>query len=108
MQVQAATSQTRSTGESARRGTCGASAAMCWAARSTTTGPIRGRCVHEHWADSDRLNLANGSDLIAAEEALRSQWGERPPEKLHQSREHMISFPSPLWGGVGWGREVKR
>ncbi len=38
--------------------------------------------VHEHWADSDRLNLANGSNLIEAEEALRSQWGERPPEKF--------------------------
>ena len=38
--------------------------------------------VHEHWADSDRLNLANGSHLIAADEALRSQWGERPPEKF--------------------------
>jgi catechol 2,3-dioxygenase-like lactoylglutathione lyase family enzyme len=38
--------------------------------------------VHEHWADSDRLNIANGSNLIAAEEALRSQWGERPPEKF--------------------------
>jgi catechol 2,3-dioxygenase-like lactoylglutathione lyase family enzyme len=38
--------------------------------------------VHEHWADSDRLNLANGSNLIPAEEALQSQWGERPPEKF--------------------------
>jgi len=38
--------------------------------------------VHEHWADSDRLNLANGSHLIAADEALRSQWGEKPPEKF--------------------------
>src|ERR1700675_1045412 len=38
--------------------------------------------VHEHWADSDRLNLANGSNLIAPEKALRSQWGERPPEKF--------------------------
>jgi hypothetical protein len=38
--------------------------------------------VHEHWADSDRLNIANGSNLIAAEEALRSQWGEKPPEKF--------------------------
>jgi catechol 2,3-dioxygenase-like lactoylglutathione lyase family enzyme len=38
--------------------------------------------VHEHWADSDRLNLANGSNLIPAEEALRSQWGEKPPEKF--------------------------
>jgi catechol 2,3-dioxygenase-like lactoylglutathione lyase family enzyme len=38
--------------------------------------------VHEHWADSDRLNLANGSNLLAAEEALMSQWGEAPPEKF--------------------------
>jgi len=38
--------------------------------------------VHEHWADSDRLNLANGSNLVPAEEALTSQWGERPPEKF--------------------------
>jgi len=38
--------------------------------------------VHEHWADSDRLNLANGSNLVAAEEALTSQWGEAPPPKF--------------------------
>jgi hypothetical protein len=38
--------------------------------------------VHEHWADSDRLNLANGSNLVSAEEALVSQWGEAPPEKF--------------------------
>ena len=38
--------------------------------------------VHEHWADSDRLNLANGSNLVAAEEALISQWGEAPPAKF--------------------------
>ena len=38
--------------------------------------------VHEHWADSDRLNLANGSNLVPAEEALISQWGEAPPEKF--------------------------
>jgi catechol 2,3-dioxygenase-like lactoylglutathione lyase family enzyme len=38
--------------------------------------------VHEHWADSDRLNLANGSNLIPAQEALVSQWGEAPPEKF--------------------------
>jgi catechol 2,3-dioxygenase-like lactoylglutathione lyase family enzyme len=29
--------------------------------------------VHEHWADSDRLNLKNGSNLVPAEEALVSQ-----------------------------------
>ena len=40
------------------------------------------RRVHEHWADSDRLNLANGSNLVPAEEALISQWGEAPPKKF--------------------------
>jgi catechol 2,3-dioxygenase-like lactoylglutathione lyase family enzyme len=38
--------------------------------------------VHEHWADSDRLNLAYGSKLVPADEALVSQWGEAPPEKF--------------------------
>jgi catechol 2,3-dioxygenase-like lactoylglutathione lyase family enzyme len=38
--------------------------------------------VHEHWADSDRLNRANGSNLVPVEEALVSQWGEPPPEKF--------------------------
>ena len=38
--------------------------------------------VHEHWADSDRLNVTNGSHLLPAEEALVSQWGEGPPEKF--------------------------
>ena len=38
--------------------------------------------VHEHWADSDRLNVKNGSHLLPAEEALISQWGEGPPEKF--------------------------
>jgi catechol 2,3-dioxygenase-like lactoylglutathione lyase family enzyme len=38
--------------------------------------------VHEHWADSDRLNLANGSNLVPVEEALVSQWGEAPPAKF--------------------------
>ena len=38
--------------------------------------------VHEHWADSDRLNQANGSNLVSVEEALVSQWGEKPPEKF--------------------------
>jgi catechol 2,3-dioxygenase-like lactoylglutathione lyase family enzyme len=38
--------------------------------------------VHEHWADSDRLNLANGSNLVPVDEALVSQWGEKPPEKF--------------------------
>ncbi len=38
--------------------------------------------VHEHWSDSDRLNVANGSNLLSAEEGLRSQWGEPPPQKF--------------------------
>jgi catechol 2,3-dioxygenase-like lactoylglutathione lyase family enzyme len=40
--------------------------------------------VHEHWSDSDRLNAKNGSNLVSAEEALVSQWGEAPPEKMLQ------------------------
>lgn len=38
--------------------------------------------VHEHWADSDRLNLANGGQTMSVEEGLISQWGEPPPEKF--------------------------
>lgn len=38
--------------------------------------------VHEHWADTDRLNVANGGNLVSAEEGLRSQWGGRPPPKF--------------------------
>jgi hypothetical protein len=38
--------------------------------------------VHEHWTDTDRLNIRNGSNLISAEEGLMSQWGERPPESF--------------------------
>jgi catechol 2,3-dioxygenase-like lactoylglutathione lyase family enzyme len=38
--------------------------------------------VHERWADTDRLNAANGGNLVSAEEGLRSQWGDRPPERF--------------------------
>lgn len=38
--------------------------------------------IHEHWSDSDRLNVRNGSNLLSAEEGLVSQWGEPPPHKL--------------------------
>ena len=38
--------------------------------------------THEHWADSDRFNIKNGSNLISAEEGLTSQWGEPPPQKM--------------------------
>jgi catechol 2,3-dioxygenase-like lactoylglutathione lyase family enzyme len=40
------------------------------------------RRVHEHWADTDRLNAANGGQLLSAEEGFVSQWGDRPPEKF--------------------------
>jgi catechol 2,3-dioxygenase-like lactoylglutathione lyase family enzyme len=38
--------------------------------------------VHERWADTDRLNVRSGSNLLSAEEALVSQWGENPPERF--------------------------
>jgi len=38
--------------------------------------------VHEHWADSDRLNVKNGGNLLPAEEALISQWGDPPPQRF--------------------------
>jgi catechol 2,3-dioxygenase-like lactoylglutathione lyase family enzyme len=38
--------------------------------------------VHEQWADTDRLNAKSGSNLLPAQEALVSQWGEGPPEKF--------------------------
>jgi catechol 2,3-dioxygenase-like lactoylglutathione lyase family enzyme len=38
--------------------------------------------VHERWADTDRLNASSGTNLLPAEEALVSQWGEGPPEKF--------------------------
>jgi catechol 2,3-dioxygenase-like lactoylglutathione lyase family enzyme len=44
--------------------------------------------VHEHWADSDRLNIGNGSNLSAVEDGLRSQWGEAPPA-------HFVGYVSP-------------
>ncbi len=40
------------------------------------------RRVHERWADTDRLNAANGGNLLSTEEGFQSQWGERPPEKF--------------------------
>jgi len=40
------------------------------------------RRVHERWADTDRLNARTPGNLLSAEEALISQWGERPPDKF--------------------------
>src|ERR671931_831417 len=31
--------------------------------------------VHERWADTDRLNVKSGSNLLSAEQGFRSQWG---------------------------------
>lgn len=38
--------------------------------------------VHERWADTDRLNAANGGNLVSVEEGFQSQWGDRPPERF--------------------------
>jgi catechol 2,3-dioxygenase-like lactoylglutathione lyase family enzyme len=38
--------------------------------------------VHERWADTDRLNARTPGNLLSAEEALVSQWGEDPPERF--------------------------
>ncbi len=38
--------------------------------------------VHEHWTDSDVLNVASGSNLITAEEGLNSQWGVAAPPAI--------------------------
>jgi catechol 2,3-dioxygenase-like lactoylglutathione lyase family enzyme len=38
--------------------------------------------VHERWADTDRLNVRNGTNLLSAQEAFVSQWGDDPPEKF--------------------------
>ena len=51
--------------------------------------------VHEHWADSDRLNLANGSNLVSVQDALISQWGEAPPEKFINHAAVLQSAPGP-------------
>ena len=38
--------------------------------------------VHEHWTDSDRLNVKNGSNLLPVDIGFTSQWGAPPPEKF--------------------------
>jgi hypothetical protein len=38
--------------------------------------------MHEHWTDSDRLNVHNSSNLVSAEEGLDSQWGQKAPERV--------------------------
>jgi hypothetical protein len=38
--------------------------------------------VHEHWADSDRLNARTPPNFLTPEDGLTSQWGEPPPKKF--------------------------
>jgi hypothetical protein len=38
--------------------------------------------VHEHWTDSDVLNIHAGSNSLPAHEALNSQWGEAAPQRF--------------------------
>ncbi len=38
--------------------------------------------VHEHWADSDMLNIHAPANLLPAEEGLDSQWGEPAPQEI--------------------------
>jgi catechol 2,3-dioxygenase-like lactoylglutathione lyase family enzyme len=38
--------------------------------------------VHEHWTDTDVLNMQHEPKLHSAEEGLVSQWGGRPPESF--------------------------
>ena len=58
--------------------------------------------VHEHWSDTDRLNVKNGSNLLSAEEGFQSQWGERPPairaevEEMRGKARHREIPPAPL------------
>jgi len=38
--------------------------------------------VHEHWTDTDVLNIHTPPNLLSAEEGLSSQWGEPPPHEF--------------------------
>jgi catechol 2,3-dioxygenase-like lactoylglutathione lyase family enzyme len=38
--------------------------------------------VHEHWSDSDMLNIHAKANLLPAEEGLNSQWGEAVPQEF--------------------------
>jgi catechol 2,3-dioxygenase-like lactoylglutathione lyase family enzyme len=39
--------------------------------------------VHEHWTDSDRLNVHGESRTLPREAAYRSQWGPSAPQEFH-------------------------
>jgi len=38
--------------------------------------------VHEHWTDTDVLNIQAGSNSLPAHEAFNSQWGEPAPQRF--------------------------
>ena len=38
--------------------------------------------VHEHWTDTDVLNIHNAPNLLPAEEGLSSQWGTPAPQEF--------------------------
>lgn len=38
--------------------------------------------VHEHWTDSDRLNVHGGEGLLSREAAYKSQWGPLAPKEF--------------------------
>jgi len=40
------------------------------------------RHVHEHWTDSDMLNVGSGSNLVSIQDGLKSLWGDRSPPKF--------------------------
>ncbi len=39
--------------------------------------------VHEHWTDSDRLNIHGGLGLLSKQQAYKSQWGPSGPKEFH-------------------------
>jgi hypothetical protein len=39
--------------------------------------------VHEHWTDSDRLNIHGGQGLLSKQQAYKSQWGASGPKEFH-------------------------
>ncbi len=39
--------------------------------------------VHEHWTDSDRLDVHGGQGLLSREQAYKSQWGPSGPKEFH-------------------------
>ena len=54
--------------------------------------------VHEHWADSDRLNLANGSNLIAGRRSAALAMGRAAAGEIHQSRQRLSRHGRPCPG----------